>query len=178
MLQNFAKLPHFWANYHFDYIFEGVNIFYYLHYKPEFSTSPPLHHTTPRKKKNSTNTHRSTTNKIIQRNIHLLSSVPPSNMQYQIRPTCKCDTEECMRAGGERKISFLIPKTSQAQEFSVNSETLSGLQQNTYIIFQLHMLVLSKYRVGGFLWLIISSPINQNQPRYFRDTENYVELQN
>lgn len=51
MLQNFAKLPHFWANYHFDYIFEGVNIFYYLHYKPEFSTSPPLHHTTPRKKK-------------------------------------------------------------------------------------------------------------------------------
>lgn len=71
-------------------------------------------------------------------------------MQYQIRPTCKCDTEECMRAGGEGKISFLIPKTSQAQGFSVNSETLSSLQQNTYIIFQLHMLVLSKYRVGGF----------------------------
>lgn len=51
MLEKLAKRPHFWPNYHFDYIFEGVNIFYYPVYKPEFSTSPPPHHhTTPRKK--------------------------------------------------------------------------------------------------------------------------------
>lgn len=115
MLEKFAELPHFWPNYHFDYIFEGVNIFYYLLYKPEFSTSPPPHHhTTPRRKiKSPIHTDQPQTKSFRGTlKIHLLSSVPPSNTQYQIQHICKSDTEECIsiRTGGEIKISFPISR--------------------------------------------------------------------
>lgn len=141
MQEKFAKWLHFWPNYHFDYIFEGVNIFYYLLYKPEFSTfPPPHHHTTSRKRgvgnKNSpihtdqpqTKSFRGTLK------IHLLSSVPPSNTQHQIQHICKADTEECIniRTGGKIKSSFLFKKNHR-KEFSINSEIVSHIRIHTLV---------------------------------------------
>lgn len=85
--------------------------------------APPLHHTTPReKKKKSSPIHTVQPQRKSFRGtlkIHLLSSVPPSNTQYQIQHICKSDTKECIsiRTGGEIKSPFPFQRFHRQKRF-------------------------------------------------------------